>query len=120
MKAYEKMENNENLGWCKNYASSSYRVECVITEGDVVSLRIDGQEVNPTSDNLKRAADIAIQDSRLSYAADDFTDESSGAVIGETCMELGCRACPWRDECDAMHVDEDELQAWESIDHDEW
>lgn len=119
MKAYEKMENNENLGWCKNYASNSYRVECVITEGDVVSLRIDGQEVKPTSDNLKRAAEIAIQDSRLSYAADDFTDESSGAVIRETCMELGCCSCPWRDECDAMHVDEDELQAWESIDHDE-
>lgn len=120
MKAYENMGINENLGWCAPYASGSFRVECSINEGSFASLRIDGEDVDITLDNLKRAAEIAISDSSLNYSADDFVGESPESIIREACKQLGCCSCPWRDECDAMHVDEDELQALESTDHDEW
>ena len=118
MKAYENMGINENLGWCAPYASGSFRVECSINEGSFASLRIDGEDVDITPDNLKRAAEIAISDSSLNFSSDDFAGESPESIIREACKQLGCRSCPWRDECEAMHVDEDECVATTA--EDDW
>lgn len=109
MKAYENMRINENLGWCAPYASDSSRVECSISDSGFAALRIDKEDVDVTPENLKRAAEIAISDcTRFNFSVDDFAGESPESIIRETCKQLGCCSCPWRDECEAMDVDDDE------------
>lgn len=77
MKLYESMRNGENLDWCASYANE--KGEYIVINSGVVISSTNSKLVGVKSDSL------------------DFVWEWK---------ELGCNECPWRDECDAMLVEQ--------------
>lgn len=112
MKAYEKMEYGENLGWCRPYTSDDDRTAVAIMEGKIVNIQIDGQDVEwdeRTILSFSYSADIL---HRLAQSINPYYDEYSGyddtKIILDALNERGCSECPWRDECDAMQCEDED------------
>ena len=102
MNGYRKMmvDQGGNLGWCKPYIGK--RVSIALNEGKIVSLMVDGAEIDVTEENVKNAAKIANQ------FYDDYSgwDDSHIIVDGDT-KEATCSQCPWFSVCDAMDNPDD-------------
>ena len=102
MKFYENMEYGENLEWCKPISCKDGKIVVAINNGRVVSMQIDGEDVDATAENITRAARIA-NDYYNDY---EGYDDAHILEDARTAVELGCAQCPWRDVCEAMEVDE--------------
>lgn len=101
MKFYENMEYGENLEWCRPISCKEGKVISTQNEGRIVSLRIDGEDVDATSENITRAARIV--SANYDEESEDYNDVE---IIVNNGAEIGCAACPWRDVCEAMDIDE--------------
>lgn len=105
MKLYEKMFENENLSWCKPIRSKNGRVFASITEGAVSALRIDEVDYL-TKDKILPMLKTAAKISNPDYG--DYSDWDDFEIMMDAAAEMGCSACPWRDECDAMDCDDND------------
>ena len=88
MKLYEKMRPGENLSWCKPLVSDDEKTAIIQNEGEIISAMIDGKLLDIPND------EVAKEIEKYDIDIDDL-------------HETGCANCPFRDECDAMDVDED-------------
>lgn len=85
MKLYTSMREDENMSWCKPYVSEDGKVISV-NEGAI-------------------ASSIGIIDAE--------SRDVSEIIETENLIETGCPNCPFRNECDAMHVD---MTGWYRVD----
>lgn len=100
-KLYESMEHGENLEWCKPISCKDGKVIFAQNEGRIVSIQIDGEDVDATPENITRAARIV----SANYH-DESEDYNDAEIIVNNGTEIGCAACPWRDVCEAMECEE--------------
>lgn len=87
-------EEGGNIGWCSPHFSG--RVVCAAAEHHLAGLQIDGEDVEPTVENIWRAARIVNED------ADEYRGWDARHVLLEGLKEGDCRDCPWFGVCDAM------------------
>lgn len=107
MTVREKMRvSNTNLEWCRPYIGK--RVTFALCDGEIASLQIDGQAVEPadktipwsvkyTRDQIMEAATIATDG-----AADPDDPDALQALLAGDGKECACNECPWFDICAAM------------------
>ena len=100
-KRYEAMEDGEDMDWCRCFhGTTPDGTDCyaVIHEGKTAAVKIGSETVDYVTDpaDVKRLASAACPN-YSDYAG--YTDEY---IIATTLDRCGCRACPWRDMCDAM------------------
>lgn len=88
-------DSSENMGWCKPYISD--RVAFTVAGDKIEALRIDGEDVPATEDNLFRAAVIVNPDAG-SYRGWSIAHILTDGDVTET----SCASCPWFDICEAM------------------
>lgn len=88
----------ENLEWCAPYITDDNRYAIAINEGEIVSMQVNGQDIDPTPN--------AITD--MARAVNPYFDDYSGytptriALYSEKFHQTGCKNCPWFGICDAM------------------
>jgi hypothetical protein len=102
-KLYEKMNPGENLSWCRPFVDEDGKYAIAVNEGQIVSMILNGEEQSDITDDLvyRFANDV-----NLNY--DLYQGWSDLHIICDALPERGCSECPFRDECDAMIVDEDD------------
>lgn len=89
-KAYENMKENENLDWCKPYIDE---------EGNVISINYE---------MLYSPLEIYRRNAIAHSKGLNMTKEEVLEMIREEKLkETGCCNCPFRDECEAMDLNED-------------
>ena len=101
MKLYKNMEHDENLEWCRPISCKEGKIVVAVNNNAIVSIQIDGEDVDATSENITRAARIV--SANYDEESEDYNDVE---IIVNNGAEIGCAACPWRDVCEAMDIDE--------------
>lgn len=104
MKYYEKMQSDENLGWCKPILGSATAI--AINNGNVVMVRVAEKDFE--GDDIPSGLELAARRANPDYDCYKGYDNLHIYLDGDT-WEGGCSECPWRDECEAMINDEQNL-----------
>lgn len=93
-------ENGENLGWCKPLSFLNGRVFVTQAEGSITAMRLDGEDIPVTPENLTLVAKL------VEPCYDDFDGwDDTHIIMQSDSKELSCCNCPWFDVCDAMDED---------------
>lgn len=113
MKCYEKMTYGENLGWCKPYMSDDDRIAVALMEGEIITVQIDGRDIEWDEDRKttwRYSAELLHRLARsINPDYDDYNGYDDTEIILDALHERGCSDCPWRDECDAMDCEEEDI-----------
>ena len=111
MKAIEMMKDNENLGWCKPYATPDEKTWVVVSEG-MASIIIDaGKTTYGATDKQIEALAKRLNEDFDLYSGYDplhiLIEGMEGQYFGLRGhhAERGCSECPFRDVCDAVNED---------------
>lgn len=97
---------DENLSWCRPYASENERVKLSYNEVRIQSLMIDGVEIedfDPMSYDQESVwerickASLGVETLPL-YSGYSWSE----IAMRDGLIECGCASCPWRTICDAM------------------
>lgn len=99
-KLYEQMESGENLEWCRPISCKDGKIVVAVNNNAIVSIQIDGEDVDAMPENITRAARIASDN-----YAEESADYSDVEILSNNGAEIGCAACPWRDVCEAMECE---------------
>lgn len=98
---YEAMEEGEDMGWCRcHHGTTKDGTECfvILHEGKVSAIKIG----DSSNDYVTDRADVHKFASTVCPNYTDYSGCSDESIITITLDRCGCRACPWRDMCDAM------------------
>ncbi len=85
MKLYEKMKNNENMGYCKPFIS---------TNDNNIFLAVNEREICAFNGIAEITHYVNVSDIDFDAIADKYN-----------LMETGCNKCAVRDKCDVMICD---------------
>ena len=107
MKLFDFMRDGENLGWCKPYASDDGRFFMVSTQNGF-DLMVDGEVFPLASDEV--LDDFAKRVNPENYDHFKQIGRSADEIAIDAMREKGCRECPFKDECDAMVLTEEQKE----------
>ena len=100
---YMRSHEDENLSWCKPYASDAGDHVLIMQEGKLLGIISPEREAftddTLTDEALKQFAREVNRDYDAYRGWDDLD------IALKAMHEVGCAACPWREDCDAMHED---------------
>lgn len=107
------LKEGGNLSWCAPYSSSDGRIQFALNEGEIVSLKLDGKDVDSDVPQIPFAHNATYSETLLEKVArilnsnyDDYEGWDNTHIIlearGTSLKECDCCDCPWFDVCDAM------------------
>lgn len=115
MKLIDKMETNENLGWCRPYfiSTEDNDIFLVMAEDGIAGIMVNDSEWNMmgrTKNGLypRYSDDQILKLAHVIYGDDcDLTWDVVGDIL-ESAQEIGCRECPWCKSCEPMQEEVEE------------
>ena len=93
---YFSENEDENLSWCKPYASEDGHVFVIMHDGKLTGLFRDGTRTYATPEAIRALA----QELNPDYA--DYRGWDDTHILLEVMQEVGCASCPWFRDCQVM------------------
>lgn len=103
IKIYNLMESGENLEWCAPLLDKKNNCAAVRNEGKIISVKIGYKIFNRIDKEIKKTLAEIVAPNYNDLKKEGYTDEE---IINDTMTECGCEECPFRNDCDAMLIDD--------------
>ena len=95
-KTYRDIMGNDDLDWCRCYATRDGSAYYCMCEGRIISAQIDGEDIS-----TKDEESLWVLARRINIDADDYS-EAWDAINEADTVRCGCARCPWNEICEAM------------------